>query len=229
MTTSEPTSTRPKLGDFVRPGDKTTAATPPTPPAATATTSTEKATEDTTQLPPEAAKQEQEAKGRLSLYEDMSQALLPVRDYAKFLEEQKIEQSKAAEIIDDLLMKGYHEEEYPLTKRTSVIFRTREHLDTLRLHAALQAQQPIYQDVQQEIIIRYNVAASLAAITGPNGRRFSFSTADTEEKASHKLFDERLHYVERMPSALFAKISVKLAEFDRLVLAIMREGVAEHF
>jgi hypothetical protein len=230
MTTPASTPTRPKLGDYVRPGDqpqkaKSADVAPKpaeTPPPATTD-------EDTTQLPPEAAKQEQETKSRLSLYEDMSQALLPVKDYAKFLEEQKIEQSKAAEIVDDLLTKGYHEEEYPLTKRTNVVLRTREHLDTLRLHAAIQAQQPVYQDVQQEIVIRYNLAASLAAITGPNGRRFSFSTTETEEKEAHKFFDERLRYIERMPGALFAKISIKLAEFDRLILAVMREGVAEHF
>jgi hypothetical protein len=224
MTQPAPPTARPKLGDYVRPGSQPAKAAPTPAPV----TETDKSETDV-ELPPAAAQQEQEAKGRLSLYEDMSQALLPVKDYAAFLKEQQIEESKAAEIVDDLITKGYHEETYPLTARSSVVLRTREHLDTLRLHAALQAQQPVYNDVANEIVIRYNVAASLAAILGPNEKRFTFPTGKEDEAEASKLFDERMRYVERMPGVFFAKISVKLAEFDRLVLAVMREGVAEHF
>jgi hypothetical protein len=206
-------------------------AKPAVPPAVAteATASAPPKTDEALSLPPEAAQEEAKAKDRMSLYEDMSQALLPVKDYVKYLEEQKIEESKAAEIVDDLITKGYHEEEYTLTKRSSVVLRTREHLDTLRLHAALQAQQPIYNDILNEVVVRYNVASSLAAINGPNGIRFEFPAPGASEADANKLFDVRMRYIERMPGVLFAKISVKLSEFDRLILSVMREGVAEHF
>jgi hypothetical protein len=223
-------ATRPKLGDFVRPGSRPETPEPQPPPAAAEPAAAVAAEADSeVQVPAQTEQLEEAAKARLSLYEDMSQALLPVKDYTVFLKEQKIEESKAAEIVDDLITKGFHEETYEVTKRTSVVFRTRAHLDTLRLHAALQAQQPIYQDVAQELMIRYNMAASLAAIQGPHPIRFEFPTDKDDEKRAHELFDLRMRYIERMPGVLFGKLSIKLAEFDRLVAAVMREGVAEHF
>ena len=97
------------------------------------------------------------------------------------------------------------------------------------MHQALQIRQPVYQDIANEIVIRYNMAASLAAITGPAEKRFAFAADDTSDEEVIKLFDKRMHYIERMPGALFAKLSMKLSKFDRIVVAVMREGVTENF
>jgi hypothetical protein len=223
---------RPSLGDFVRPG-----STPAKPaakkdePPKPATPTTEEAEEA---LLAKVDKQEEtdadrEVKTRLSIYEDISQSLVPVKDYAKFLKDHDISEDKAEEIVDNILMRGFHEETYPLTKKSAVVLRTRAHRDTLRLHQALQIRQPVYQDVANEIIIRYNLAASLSAITGPAEKHFEFPDDETIDEEVVKLFDVRMRYIERMPGALFAKLSMKLSQFDRIVMAVMREGVTENF
>lgn len=223
---------RPSLGDFVRPGSSPERQPPKMehlmkePP--------KKELDDEAALAaldkqPEETDADREVKTRLSIYEDISQSLVPVKDYAKFLKDHDISEDKAEEIVDNILMRGFHEETYPLTKKSAVVLRTRAHRDTLRLHQALQIRQPVYQDVANEIVIRYNMAASLAAITGPAEKRFEFAGDETTDEAAIKLFDERMRYIERMPGALFAKLSMKLSQFDRMVMAVMREGVTENF
>ena len=227
---------RPKLGDYVRPGSMTSSDDPnvvkpsTTVPAASAKEQLEEEAERILkQSKPEETEADKDLKTRLSIYEDVSQTLLPVKDYAEFLKSQQIDDDKASEIVDNMLMRGWHEEEYPLSKKSGVRLRTRAHRDTLRLHAALQVQQPVYQDTANEIILRYNLAASLAEITGPHPVRFEFPKDTDEDSVSAKLFDIRMKYIERMPGILFAKLTMKLTQFDRIVMAVMREGVTENF
>lgn len=169
---------------------------------------------------------EKEAKERMSLYQEMQQALLPVEDYQAFLKEHNISEDEAEEIVDNLLTKGYHEETIPISKRRTVTFRTREHRDLLRLQAVFNVQQLLYQGAVDEMTVRYNMAASLREV---NDQKFEFPTATTKDEDADKLFDKRMEFVERMPSPLFSKLSVKLANFDRKIAAVMREGVAENF
>lgn len=112
---------------------------------------------------------EREAKHRLSLYEEMQHALLPVQDYKKFLKEHEISETTAETIVDALLVKGFYEESIPLSKRVHMMLRTREHRDLLRLQATVQANPPLFQNVMDELTTRHNIAASLVEF---NGQRF---------------------------------------------------------
>ncbi|MHC4619088.1 MAG: hypothetical protein ACYTEQ_15195 [Planctomycetota bacterium] len=230
MTDTE--TTRPRLGDFSKPT------------APRAHQSAEEALQSRTDDPLTPSKEEQEeallsqidsseetpveqeAKKRLSLYEEMQQALLPVQDYKKFLAEHDISEDEAEEIVDNLVTKGYHEEEFPISRRRSVTFRTREHRDLLRLQVMFQVQQPVFQGTIDEMTVRYNMAASMVSCID---QKFEFATLETPDKEADALFDKRMEYVERMPDPLFSKLSVKLAVFDRKISAVMREGVAENF
>lgn len=224
---------RPRIGDFTRPVDpKAKDQKPPVKkeaPTPTATTpsaeSTPEAGVDSKFVRP-ATEDERDAQDRVSLFQEMQDALLPVTDYKKYLKEQKIEESEAAEIVDNLMMKGFHEERFELSKRLTVTLRTRTQQDVIRLQTAMQVQRPLFQDTMNELIIRYNMAASLASF-GDTVFEFPSESAGVAEQ--DKLFDSRLVFVEKMPSAVFTKLSIKLAKFDQRIAAVMREGVAENF
>jgi len=233
MTTTE----RPRIGDFTRtpetPVTRINGVSPDTPKVTSTVPKAEVPESPVAEKPAAPAEVpskptdvEQAAKERLSLYQDMQDALVPVTDYKAFLKERDIAESQAEEIIDNLVMRGVHEEEYPLTKRISVKFRTRSHHDTLRLQNAMQMQTPVFQTYADELTVRYNLASSLLRF---GDKVLKFPDDNTLREEADKLFDDRLLYIEKLPTALFAKLSLKLAKFDRLINAVMREGVAENF
>lgn len=226
---------RPRIGDFTRPTDprskgrSATGTSKSTEAQETKETETKAADAkeevDEKFMRPE-SDAEKDAQERISLFQEMQDALAPVTDYKKYLKEQKIEEEEAAEIVDNLLMKGFHEERFDLSKRRAVTFRTRSQQDIIRLQTAMQVQRPLYQDTMNELIIRYNMAASIASF---GDKVFEFPPENASVADADKLFDTRLDYVEKLPAAVFAKLSIKLAKFDQKIAAVMREGVAENF
>lgn len=216
--TQDPTKA-PRLDDFA--GDRT--ARPPRQDVDLTKATAEPAPK--TQIP--ATKEEQAAEKKVAMYEGMvNQDLAPVEDYQAFLKANSIDPDKAATIVDDLVIKGYYEEEYHITKRTSVTFRTRQHMDMLRMQRHIEAVRPIFNDTMTETMIRFNLAGSLSRF----GKTvFEFPSETDNLNRAEELFDKRLQAVEHMPYALLVNITNKLAKFDRMVNAVMREGVAENF
>lgn len=224
---------RPKIDDFVRPGaapQRSRIASAgkdgyqPAPMSAEETKDAAKPIDP--QFVPNESPEEKEAKERMDLYGAVVDQLEPVVDYQKYLKEEGISEDAAADIVDALLVTGVYQEVIPITKRSTVTFRSRLQEDTLRLQRALEVQRPLFRDAMDEIVVRYNMAASLAAFKDTS---FEFPDADTPAEKREDMFDVRLAYVERMPGALFSKLSLKLAKFDRKIMAVMREGVAENF
>jgi len=222
------TEDRPRIGDFARPtnprrGTKGTVQTEAE--TGSSVKENEEEKKEEANLPPPTDR-EKEAENRISLYKEMQDHLKPITDYKAYLKELEIDEDEAAQIVDDLLMKGYYEERFNLSKKVAVTLRTREQRDTIRLQVALQVQRPLYNETMDEIITRYNMAASLVSF----GREtFAFpKTADLDKVASD-LFDKRLEHVERLAAPVFSRLSILLAKFDRKVSAVMRDGVAENF
>lgn len=162
----------------------------------------------------------------VSAFERVTDALSPVKDYRKFLEKNKISVDHAAQIVDNMLMQGFHEETYQLTSRFSVTFRTREKRDSIRLQTAIQVQQPSFQIVYDDIVARYNLAASLSQF-GDTAFSFPKPGADAEETGG--AFEERMRFVEGLADPVFDKLRTKLVKFDQLLIMVMREGVTENF
>lgn len=217
MTTTD--KERPRIGEFTRPSD---------PRAKEAKSETEQEVEqkEAEGTAPPASDTEKAAKARLSLYEEMQNGLKPITDYKAYLKELEIDEGEAARIVDELLSKGYYQESFEISKKLSVMFRTREQRDTVRLQMAVQVQRPLYTDAMDELMTRYNMAASLAAY----GREtFKFPAEKSTDDDASKGFDERLAFVERLSTPIFSRLSVALARFDRKISAVMREGVAENF
>jgi len=176
-------------------------------------------------MPPE-TEVEKMARDRMGLYAKMQAALVPVKNYRTFLKEQGITEEEAAVIVDNLVTKGFHQEEMRLTKKVSVTLRTRRHEDGLRLTAAMRIQQPIYNDAIDELTTRYNMAASLVKY---GNDVFEHADRDADESKQEELFDQRLKYVEKLAGPVFTIISTKLSRFDWKVMAVMQDGVAENF
>lgn len=219
-------STRPRIGSFTRPAPDKGSSNPDV--MTSASKSSAEPDVDSAYVPPETP-EEKEAKQRLALYGDMTEMVSPVKDYRKYLEEIGVDVEEASRIVDDIMTKGFYEEAYSVTKLSQVYFRTRTHSDTLRLQAAMQMQRPVYQDNIDELMIRYNMAASLSRFKTQIFQFPNYNSSQTTTDHVEKMFDERLRYIERMPSPLFARSSYLLAQFDRKIAAIMREGVAENF
>lgn len=217
------TQKQPSLGDFTRPGSDPD-------PRNVRKTEEQKTAEEEALLQKtgmdEGTEEEAAVRERVSLYEEMQAALLPVTDYKKFLKDHDISEEKAARIVDDLMTKGFYEEEFPLSAKYKVVFRTRERRDTIRLQGVLNARMPLLQTGMDELTTRYNLAASFAEY---NGRRYNFPQEDTSTTDVEKFFDTRMQVVEKLPDPIFYKLTQKLARFDRMLAAVMREGVAENF
>lgn len=221
---------RPRLGDFTRPSSKKPGDTVPESAKVPVTPKTplppQKEEDPPAEMTPPETPAEKTAQQRVDLYQNMQEAMLPIENYQEHLAQYGISEEKAARIVDDLLTQGYYEEDFPISKRVNLTLRTREHRDTIRMQIALQVQRPLFSDTLNELVSRYNLAASLAAY---NGKRYDFPSEDDADEKADKLFDVRLKKAEHLPAAVFSMATMLLAKFDRMILAVMREGVAENF
>lgn len=212
----------PRIGDF-QPADRKT-RTPKVTSAPEDTKRTPGEDEPSTKIP--MSSEERLAKKTVDAYENLAKELLPVEDYQAHLKEHGITVDEAEEIVDALMTKGYHTETVPLTKRVSVVFRTREHGDTLRLQIALEVNRPNYVHAMEELTARYSLAASLESF---GQTAFAHPSPDDNKETVEKLFDVRLKFVERMADHVFYRLAQMLSKYDRKIAAVMREGVAENF
>lgn len=158
--------------------------------------------------------------------EQTKETTIKAKGYAEILEEAEISLDKARMIVDDLLTKGYYEEDIQITKSSYVTLRTRTHADYRRYLRALEAVNPKYIDEQQEIQIRYFLAASIVAF---KGQAFSHPKPSAGDTAIEDAFDQRLEWITNQPDTLINLIAVKLSKFDRMVKVVMSEGVIENF
>ena len=149
------------------------------------------------------------------------------KTYEEILKENDISLSKATAIVDDLLTKGYYEEDIPVTSNSYVTLRTRAHSDYRRYLRALEVNSPRYADEQNEIQMRYFIAASLVNFKGQ-----SFEHPEQKignESAVEAAFAARLQWIERQPERLITLIALKLHKFDRMIQVVISEGVIENF
>lgn len=203
--------TRPTIGDF-----RGTEQNKPRPPPAateaaslTAQTANTQAIETTETTP--AAKMAAEVTKDLDL-------LTPAEKYREQLKLMKIDLKEAESIYDGVLTKGYYEEYIRLRGNQRAVFRTRMYDDHLRLQTVLEMQKPQLAISQDELITRYNLAASLYEW---NGKPLKHDTDDD--------FDEVMKIVKKFPAPVFSLLQRELAKFDAKVMAVFSEGADENF
>jgi len=146
------------------------------------------------------------------------ESLTPAERYQKRLKEAKITLNDATVIYDAVLSKGYYEEYVRLGKAGRAVFRTRLYEDSLRLQTALELQKPQLVLTQDELITRYNLAASLYEWQGKPIPHES----DTD-------FDNTLKLIRKMPGPVYALLATALSKFDQKIMLIFGEGATENF
>lgn len=144
--------------------------------------------------------------------------LTPVELYRKRLTDTGISLSDAQMIYDNVLTKGYHEEIIPLKKGVRAVFRTRAYDDTMRLQQELEAAQPRLVLSQEDLVTRFNLAASLYEWKG-----------EAIKHDGDDAFDAALAIVKKMPGPVFSLLAQALAKFDQKIMVIFSEGSAEAF
>lgn len=195
---------RPTIGDF-RGSDQNKPRPPPTSPAEEKETASDEEAVETS--PPEKTNPLKNA-----------DFLTPAEKYRERLKAQEIDLKTAEAIYDSVLTKGYHEEYIRIRGNHRAVFRTRMYEDHLRLQTILEMQKPQLAISQDELITRYNLAASLYEW---NGKPLKHETDDD--------FDEIMKLVKKLPGPLFTVLSRELAKFDTKVMAVFDEGADENF
>lgn len=147
------------------------------------------------------------------------------RTYAEVLAAEGIPLQEAERIVEALLIDGFYEETYMMTRRTSVTFRSRDYADTQRYLQAIEAYKPTYQSERNEIITRYVLASSLSRFGGE-----TFEFADPGDiAAAQAAFDKRHAFLMKKPEVVVRWLMVALAKFDRKLDICAREGAVENF
>lgn len=144
-------------------------------------------------------------------------SLSPAERYRRRLERAGISLTQAEGIFDAVLMKGYYEE-YVRIRSQRAVFRTRKYDDQLRLQTALEVGQHRLAITQEELIARYNLAASLYEW---QGKPIPHNTDEDFTKA--------LKMIENMPIPLVTLLVGALSKFDAKIMAVFSEGAADSF
>ncbi len=142
------------------------------------------------------------------------------KTYDEILSEHDIPLSKAHAVVDAMLEKGYYEETVKVTNTTTATFRTRLHADYIRYLRALETYNPKYVEEQQELQIRFFLAASIVAFKG---------MVLPKKEDAEAYFDSKLEWIGKQPEAVIRLLATKLSIFDRQIAIIMSEGVVENF
>lgn len=171
--------------------------------------------------PPEPEQVEPEVPAAAEALEGLASGadfLSPAEIYQENLKKLKIDLKTAELIYDTVLTKGYYEEYVRLRGNHRAVFRTRSYEDHLRLQTVLEMQKPQLALSQDELITRYNLAASLYEW---DGKALKHGTDDD--------FDAIMAILRKMPAPLFSVLARELSKFDAKIMAVFAEGADENF
>lgn len=144
--------------------------------------------------------------------------LTPAEQYAKLLKENDIELKDARAIVDEVIVGGFYEESFKIAGR-KVTFRTRTYADQLRVNKALELENPTHAVTYNDIVVRHNLAASLAEWAGNK-----YPVARNEEE-----FQQKLDGLKTFSAPLINLLSNQLAKFDAKMLVIFSDGCLDSF
>jgi hypothetical protein len=149
-------------------------------------------------------------------------------DYLKGLEDVGLDRVAARTIQEAVLVNRYYEEEFSLGGKFTVVLRTRDYADVQRTMRYLEVEVPTYNMAINDLLSRYNLAASLARY---GDRVFKFpkkydgATPDEIETA----FTERYEYIMDLPTITVNKLMNLTRTFDLKIAAVFEEGAPEDF
>lgn len=143
----------------------------------------------------------------------------PRETYQLRLKEAAIEEDLANAVFDDVITRGYYQEESFIRGR-KLVLRTRTYDDHTRTIGAVEYNSPKFQATQEEIQARYNLAASLVEWNGVVFKKGG--DADAE-------FQATLEAIRKFPTPLYSLMIGALVKFDARMYVIFSDGAAESF
>ncbi len=154
-------------------------------------------------------------------------ALKPMASFEEKLKEAGLSREKAAEIIDNVLLKGFYAEDIKITSTIKMRLRTRNARDTKRAQEILEAQRYTMDAHYSEAWGRLLLAASLESFGNdkfvhPNPRKDPFDVIE-------KSYQERIAYVDALPDPALRVMLQRLFKFDQRVAVALEEGSIENF
>jgi len=144
--------------------------------------------------------------------------------YEDGLKANNLTTGQAREIMEKILVQGFYEETFRISGTVSIRLRTRSYTDSVRTQNYLESESPTYNLAINEVIARYNLAASLAQF---GEKTFTFPEGAKEEV--EKAFQERYNFVMSKPYVVVNKLQGFLYLFDRKVAAVFADGAPEDF
>lgn len=158
-----------------------------------------------------------ETKEQSTTTPSVPKTLTPGEQYLARLDDAGITKQEAEGIYDAVLSKGYYEE-YVRIRGNKAVLRTRQYEDTLRVQTALELAGNRMPSSNDELIARYNLAASLYEWQGKPIRH------NTDED-----FDNAIRMIQKMPGPLVYMLTNALARFDAKLMVVFSEGCTEVF
>lgn len=133
---------------------------------------------------------------------------------------------EARSIMEQMLTSGFYPEDFKIGPLTITI-RTRIYQDMIRVQQALEMEKPDFSTGVNELLNRYNAAASLVKYGEYKFEHPDPMTAsDSEIEAA---FDERLKFLKRIPGLAATKVQQYVFEFDQKMMAVFGDGAPQDF
>jgi len=129
-------------------------------------------------------------------------------------------------IMDTILTNGYYEETVAFNTEKKVVLRTRTYEDTLRAQKFLELESPTFPIAINDLIARYNTAASLARF---GDQDFSKPEGDKTPDSVEAAFERRYEFLMRLPTVVVVKLMGLVHKFDIKMQAVFDEGAPKDF
>ena len=142
---------------------------------------------------------------------------IPALTYEDRIKVQGITLEEARVIVDALMTEGVYQKKYSVTRKHTVVFKTRDMGDQGKFTQDLEADRPMYAATSNALLTRHNLAASLV----------SFGTNDAG--TNFPGYEKALEFALKLPEQVFRILVEKLRKFDILVMTVMDEGALENF
>jgi len=169
------------------------------------------------ELPQKPKMSEEEVTDAVNSLDDQIDNLesVPELSYADKVARHGITVDKAEEIVDSMIVDGFYEETYALTKKHAVTFRTRTLEDQNRIMERIEVLKPHYPSTLSNLVAQYNVASSLVQFKEINFLELTF--------------ENKLKWVRECPDGVVRALAMKLNKFDSMIADVMSEGAIENF
>ncbi len=149
------------------------------------------------------------------------------KQYRKGLEELEIPIEKAREVLDEVIFNRAYTADIVIGGKLRVGLRTRVYNDTQRVLLSLEAEVPTFPVHTDDLIARYNVAASLAYYSDD---KFDFPDVRTAKTTEiEEAFHKRMRYLTSLPEVIINRLIAATGKFDQEMAAIFADGAPEDF